>query len=266
MKRFLIITAFSVITLLSNAQIVLEHTYNYSTTVVQLETLGYKYYLMDVPNSQCKIYNMDHSIYKTINCAVPNGYFLSDIKFVSEKLFDSDTEIEIAYTYYKYVATTTSYYYIYGSRIVNENGSNEIPAIENAQYLLVNKTGDSQYKLFAYCYDYSVFPETVWTNIYSLPGKLNTAISGLNQSGVQNLKVYPNPATDVVIVEYLLPESVSTAKLQLLDSNGRTIKSFNVDGHSDHLSLNVNELVSGVYHYFIQYDNSRSVAKKLIVQ
>lgn len=252
--------------LVVNAQVVLEHTYDYSATVVKLETLGYKYYLMDVPSKQCRIYNMDHSLYKTISCAVPSGYFLSDIKYVSEKLFDDDSEIELAYTYSKYVATTSSYYYMYGSKIINASGSTLIPAINNASYLVVNKTADEEYKLFAYCYDYSVFPEKVWTNIYSLPGKLNTAISATNQPDVQNIKAYPNPATDVVNVEYLLPENVGRAKLQLLDSNGRTIKSFNVDGHSDHLSLNINELSSGVYHYFIQYNNSRSVSKKLIVQ
>ena len=80
-----LILLFSIATL--HGQITLQHTYNYSTAVVKLETLGYKYYLMDVPTKQVRIYNMDHSLFKTINCTVPNGYFLADIKFVSENLF-----------------------------------------------------------------------------------------------------------------------------------------------------------------------------------
>ena len=51
-----------------SGQLTLEQTYNYSVGVVKLETFGYKYFLMDVPNSQCRIYNMDHSLFKSINC------------------------------------------------------------------------------------------------------------------------------------------------------------------------------------------------------
>jgi hypothetical protein len=60
---------------MGNAQVTLEKKYDYSTSVVEFETLGYKYYLMDVPNGQCRIYNMDHSLFKTINCNVPAVFF-----------------------------------------------------------------------------------------------------------------------------------------------------------------------------------------------
>lgn len=246
-------------------QITLQKTYNYSTAVVKLETQGYKYYLMDVPASQCRIYNMDHSLFKTINCSVPNGYFLADIKFVSENLFNADSQIELAYVYYKYVSTSTSYYYIYGAKVITENGT-VLQPIDGAQYLYVNKTGDSEYKLFAYCFDYSVSPEKVWTNIYGLTGSL---VSVLNISGNQPdnfLNAYPNPATDIIRVEYALPDDIKSARLNILDSNGKTVKNFLVDGHSDHLALNVNDLSSGIYHYYIEYDNSRTSLKKLIVQ
>jgi hypothetical protein len=57
-----------------NAQVTLDKKYDYSTSVVKLETLGYKYYLMDVPLGQCRIYNTDHSLLKTINCNIPGGF------------------------------------------------------------------------------------------------------------------------------------------------------------------------------------------------
>lgn len=266
MKRFIFNALLLIIVSAGHGQITFEHTYNYSATVVKLETQGYKYYLMDVPNSQCKIYNMDHSIYKTINCATPSGYYLSDIKYVSENLFDNDDEIEIAYSYYKYVPTSTSYYYMYGSRIINESGTNEIPAIDNARYVIVNKTGDSQYHLFAYCYDYSIYPEKVWTSIYKLPGALTTTLVASANKTNDYLRAYPNPATDIIRVEYTLPENVQRASLYLMDSNGRTLKHFKIDAHSDHLALDVNTLPSGIYNYFIEYDNQRSISKKIVVQ
>lgn len=264
MKRIILTACLSLFMMFGFSQITLQKTYNYSTSVVKLETFGYKYYLMDVPNSQVRIYNMDHSVFKTINCSVPIGYYLTDIKYVSDNLFNSDSQIELAYTYYKYVTTSTSYYYIYGAKVINESGT-VLQPIDGAQYLYVNKTGDTEYKLFAYCFDYSVSPEKVWTNIYSLSGSL---VSALNISGNQPdnfMNAYPNPATDIIRVEYALPANIKSARLNILDSSGKTVKNFLIDGHSDHLALNVNDLSSGIYHYYIEYDNHRTSAKKIVI-
>lgn len=265
MKRFVLTGCFVLFIAVLFGQVTLQKSYNFSVSVVKLETHGYKYYLMDVPNSQCRIYNMDHSLFKTINCAVPTGYYLSDIKYVSENLFNTDSQIELAYTYYKYVATTTSYYYIYGSRIVNENGNN-ILTIDGAQYIYANKTGDTEYKLFAYCFDYSVSPEKVWTNIYSLPGTLMSVVSMTGYQPDVLLKAYPNPATDVIRLDYELPLNVKTASLSIYDSNGQKIKNFAIDSHSDHIAMNIGDLAAGTYLYNIEYNNTRSSSKKIVVQ
>ncbi|MFY9150435.1 MAG: T9SS type A sorting domain-containing protein [Prolixibacteraceae bacterium] len=265
MKQIILTSLLAISMLVGYSQVTLQKTYNYSTTVVKLESLGYKYYLMDVPNSQVRIYNMDHSLFKTVNCNVPNGYFLADIKYVSENLFNSDSQIEFVYTYYKYVSTSSSYYYIYGSRIINENGTN-LQTIEGARYIYVNKTGDAEYKLFAYCFDYSVFPEKVWTNIYGLSGSLLTEIniSGKNQDTFLN--AWPNPASNIVQIAYELPENVKNAQLYLLDPNGRPVKNYMIDNHTDNLALNLNDLSAGTYLYFIEYGNKRTEVKKIIVQ
>src|SRR5210317_1798820 len=68
------------------AQVTLEKTYNYSGTLTAIDSNEYKYFVMDVPMKQCRIYNEDHSLFKTINLTVPEGYFLYDIKFVSRKV------------------------------------------------------------------------------------------------------------------------------------------------------------------------------------
>ena len=265
MKQFILISFLVFLMISSNGQITLQKTYNYSTTVVKLETLGYKYYLMDVPNNQVRMYNMDHSIFKTINCNVPTGYYLADIKYVSENLFNTDSKIELAYTYYKYVATTTSYYYIYGSRIVNETGTT-ILTIDNAQYLYVNKTDLNEFKLFAYCLDYSVFPEIIWTNIYSLPGSLISAILFPENQPNLSLNAYPNPAKDIIRIEYQLPAEIKDADLYIIDSNGKAVKTFQIDGHSDYLALNIEDFSKGVYFYFIEYNNICSKSQKIVVQ
>jgi len=265
MKRILTTLIFACSIVALYGQITLQKTYNYSTAVVKLETLGYKYYLMDVPASQVRIYNMDHSVFKTINCSVPNGFYLADIKYVSENLFNSDSQIELAYTYYKYVTTSTSYYYIYGSKVVNESGSNLI-SIDGAQYIYVNKTGDSEYKLFAYCFDYSVSPEKVWTNIYNIPGisVFSASISDKPQDIL--LHAWPNPASEIIRLEYELPANVKSASLSVYDTNGRKVKNFAIDSHSDHIAMNVDDLAAGTYLYNIEYNNQRTSSKKIVVQ
>ncbi len=246
-----------------SAQVTLEHMYNYSAALVKFETLGYKYYLMDVPGAQCRIYNLDHSLYKTILCNVPAGCFLSDVKYLSEKVFDNDEGIEMVYTWYKYIPTTNSYYHEYDSRIINEDGS-PLVTIDGARYISLNETGENVWKLFAYCYDYSSWPERIWTNIYSLPGKLVYGFLSEEKYGA-GLKAFPNPAAEAVKVVYNLPPDVKEATLLLTDSNGKMVRQFLVDNHTNHLLLDVSAYPAGMYYYFLEFDNKRSSSYKLVI-
>jgi hypothetical protein len=265
MKRMfsLLVVIFAVFNL--NAQVTLEKKYDFSTSVVKLETLGYKYYLMDVPNSQCRLYNTDHSLFKIIPCSVPVDCYLSDIRYISEKLFDTDAGLELVYSWYKYVPTTSSYYYLYGSKVANEDGS-EIVKIDGAQYCYINQTGSNTFKMLAYCYDYSAYPEKIWTNIYNLPGTVVSA-QYLNQKTPEFLlNAFPNPASKTVTVKYELPDDVSTAKLLLVDNSGRPVNKFTIDNHIDHLELDITHLSSGVYYYFVEYGTHRTSSEKLVIQ
>ena len=263
MKTQFLTTILLLATFVLNAQVTLDKKYDYSTSVVKFETLGYKYYLMDVPNGQCRIYNIDHSLFKTVNCNVPNGFYLSDIIYLSEKLFDTDAGIELICTFYKYYSSQA--YYEYDSKIINDDGSQMI-FIDGSLYNYVNKTGENTYKLFSYCYDYSVTPEKVWTNIYSLPG--SPVVSALmNPKNPEiTLNAFPNPATNALKVAYSLPENVTQATLHLIDISGKQVEQFMVDNHTDHLMLDVSRYQSGVYHYFIEYGNTKTPAKKLVVR
>lgn len=246
-------------------QVTLEHTYNYSASLVKFETFGYKYYLMDVPGAQCRIYNLDHSLYKTISCNVPADSYLADVKCLSEKQFDNDEGVELVYTWYKYIPTTDSYYYEYGSSIINEDGS-PLVTIPGARYVYINETGDNIWKLIAYCYDYSVWPERIWTNIYKLPG--TPVYSFLNESERydEDLKAFPNPAVTTVKVAYDLPPEVREATFFLFDPNGKLVRQFLVDSHTDHLLLDVSAYPAGMYHYYLEYNNKRSKSEKLLMQ
>jgi hypothetical protein len=263
MKSILAFAMLMLIYTSGNAQVTLEKKYDYSTSVVELETIGYKYYLMDVPNGQCRIYNLNHSLFKTINCNVPAGFYLYDIKFLSEKLFDNDAGIELLCTFYKYNASPE--YYEYDSKIINEDGS-QLAFIDGALYNYIHKTGENTWKLFSYCYDFSVWPEKVWTNIYSLPGTPVVSAFLENENPEFNLKAFPNPATSQLKVAYSLPPEIREGTLFLFDNSGRLVQQFIIDNHTDHLLLNVSGYKSGVYHYFVEYGNKRIPSQKLVVR
>lgn len=266
MKRLIFTGFFLALVIVLSAQVTLEKRYEFSTSVVKLETSGYKYYTMDIPNSECKIYNLDHSVFKTISCPTPTAnHYLGDIKYISENVFDTDDGIELVYTYYKYIPTQSSYYYEYDSKIINEDGS-VIQTIDGARYIYINKTDENTHKLFAYCYDYSVFPEIVWTNIYDIQEAPLVAMLLDNNSSESWIKAYPNPASQKVKVAYSLPENIDLGKLYLFDNNGRNVNQFVVDNHADYLELNISEYQSGIYHYFIEYGNTKTASKKLLIR
>ena len=94
--------------MLSNSvygQITLENTYTFinssSSDFIHVAKLsaGEKFVFEDRVNRQISIYNINHSLLKTINLPlVTNSNF--DLYNVSDHLFNSDNNIEIAFQYY----------------------------------------------------------------------------------------------------------------------------------------------------------------------
>ena len=151
MKKTIWLFLFIALIATARGQITLENTYNASTNITELATSGFKYYLMDVENNQCRLYNNNHSLWKTINLTVPAGMYLYDIKLVSETLFNSDNMVELAYIYYSYDSTLL--YYTYYTKVINENGQ-ELLSIPGCSYLEVKSAGNAGTKMLAYVYDY----------------------------------------------------------------------------------------------------------------
>ena len=225
-------------------QISLEKTLNFSANVTKINETTYKYFIMDVPNAQTRIYNLDFSVYKTINLPVPGGEWLYDVSFISENLFNDDAKLEILYTYYNWVAVETSGYYVYHTKVVNEDGVELLDA-PGALYSYVN-------------------PFIIWTNIYSLPGKL-FSIHQAKKSAL-SLNAYPNPASDFVNIDYTLPEGTSFANLHLLDALGREQEVYQLDGFTDHLRLQTSDFLAGTYLYYLESDGVKSETNKIIIQ
>lgn len=246
------------------AQPVFEHSYSESAALARLENLGEVYYSMDVIGKQCLIYDLDHSLLKSIVLPTPEGYYLEDIQFLSEHLFNDDDLLELIYIYSKYVSTELSYYFTFESKLINENGA-VIQTFPGVGFTNVIQTADQGRKFLAYQYDYSVIPYRTYTHVYKLP-----ETGGLPESyilnGFEGGDAFPNPASDMLTIPVTLPEGAHKGSLKIVDIYGREILSYPVVKGTGHIRLPVSQLPAGSYLYHIETGTRQSVARKIIIR
>jgi len=263
MKKITVFTTVLLTGVSLAAQPVFETTFSESVNICTLESAGEVYYSLDVVNRQCHIYRMDRSLYKTIPLTVPEGYFLADVRHVSEKLFNDDGLIELVYICSKYVPTTASYYYTHEAKLINENG-NEMLNVPGAGFTQVIETETGGRKLLVYEYDYSLIPWRTFTHVYSLPeAPVKSGTAFVPESNPS--RAFPNPAEDLMNIPVELPAGVSTGTLEVTGSDGRTVLRMPVSGSDQHVILPVSNLVPGTYLYRLTTGSRQLYAGKFQV-
>ena len=261
-----LLTTFAVILFFSSAafsQIVKEHEYTSSANLVELAISGDKYYTLNWTASTCELYNLDHTLWKTINLAVPAGQYLYDVRHVSETLFNVDSKVELAYTYYAY--DTTLFYYTYTTQIINEDGT-VVLSLTGASYSEIHALADKSTKMLAWLYDYSVIPYTVRTVVLALPG---TIFSDKQPGGTmteQHSQAFPNPCSGSVTVPYVWPDHAMTGTLEVTDMSGRITHTYPVGKGFNDLVLNTEGWPKGAYHYRVVAGGSATKGGTFIVR
>ncbi|MDO9510948.1 MAG: T9SS type A sorting domain-containing protein [Bacteroidales bacterium] len=247
-----------------NAQLIKENTYDkVSAGVTNLGANGYKYYTMDVENSQCHIYNLDHSLWKTINLSLPKDYYLVDIQWVSTHLFNTDDNVEMVYmsAYYDTILS----YYTYNTRIADETGKQLLDVPGGGYYALMKTSAG--YKLLVYEYDFSNYIYGINTHVFSVPGQPEAVEGGMNVApSIMAGELFPNPADGKVCLPYQLNHPQQKAMLNILDANGRNIQSYMLDPGKTSFINDATELASGVYYYLITNEKGTQIVRKLIKQ
>ncbi len=242
----------------SQAQLAPERVYNYSLTSTRINQTDYRYFLMDVPASQCRIYNTDHTLWKTIPISLPSGYYLSDIKFVTQDLFNSDASVELWYSAYEWVATGTSTgYYRYISKVISETGT-VLANVTGGAYAYVIRIGSNTYKLAVYAYDNSVTPGTVATHIFSLPDPSSAA----EFVALHLRDPYPNPAGNYIDLPL---DPAESGLLQVFSVSGRKVAENWVQSTPVY-RLNTRNWSPGIYTYRMVVKGVSSEAKQFAVQ
>ncbi len=245
------------------SQIQLEHTYSHSGTFTKLSNSGFKFFVMDVGQNQCRIYNTDHTLWKTINLSVPGNQYLYDIQYISENLFTLDNSLCLVYTYYAY--DETNLYYTYTTRVIKENGT-LLLEIPGCQYYYVTDIEQTGSEFVTYSYDYSIFPYTIETAVYRLPGELVTSIQPDQPTNAQFMSMAPNPATDFITISLDQTGKLPFDKVILSDIQGNAVRTIWIKDKREQLNIPLNGLSRGVYICSLFTDNVMVNSQKIVVQ
>ena len=274
MKTITILFVCILISLQTKAQISLENTYPASSNNVQvfltrLTKSGYKYAFADAVNNTLKLYNMNHSLFKTMSVPVPNGYSIYfGPAFVSDSLFNTDANVEYAVSFLQSNYTITPATYQSLTSIISENGT-VITTIQQSRVFGVFNTGPNGWKLVAYV-DSTNNMQLKEIKVYSLVGSM-PSINNNNGTPTGNTQLdkqtpmlsnpFPNPSQNKVIIPYSCPAG-TTAQLNIYDISGHEIKSYSIDSAFNTVELDNTDLPSGTYFYSISGTNG---ARKMII-
>lgn len=84
----------------------------------------------------------------------------------------------------------------------------------------------------------------------------NKKALGISEPSVTNLEIYPNPASEVLIIKNLKPNS----NLELIDNSGKLVKS--TSSKTTKTEINIKNLTSGIYYLKVNGKSVQKIIKK----
>jgi hypothetical protein len=231
----------------------LEKSYESQMTRVLLENSGEKYYTSYNPsNNQVKIYNSNHTLWKTIELTTDNTFFINNITTVSsisESKINSDSSIELVYTY---DTGLLGFCCGYSSRVINEQGTVLFDAVY-VRNLKINEIKGLANKLTGY-QGYTGTNVDSPTNVYSL-GNLST--SDFNKK--DKVVIAPNPAKSFININSF---SVPIIEAKIYNMNGILVKK---ESAQNITKIEVNQLQTGIYIVNLTDFNNQKSTHKITV-
>jgi hypothetical protein len=264
MKKLFLISILTIIGFTLRAQITLEHTYassNFPMSTVKLANSGVKYYFWDKANNQVKLYNLDHSIFKTITYPSIVGATSKLLVYISETLFDLDNEVELMIGFGTGIATTS------GTRVINEDGT---IIFEKLGESLIDENSINMLEQIVSVVNTSVGTKLILFdminqgyNVYALPGVLPAQVKKIKGDETEG-KMYPNPANNYFKYQYRLSEGKSGI-LFVYDNSGKTIRNAEVDGNFEDIYIDTTAFLSGTYTVALYADGKLISSQKAII-
>jgi len=154
--------------LIYSRALILEHTYPTTTRRVKLENSGEKYYYFSNGN-QLRIYNADHTLWKTIALPVPSGSNnVTGLSLLSE-MINSDGLVKVGYNYQTPGANFSQ---TYEGRLIDETGQ-ILLMVPDATFFKINTVFGLAPKLLVSTQFYQSIPtfyDFTSMKVYSVPG------------------------------------------------------------------------------------------------
>lgn len=234
----------------------LEHTYEGSVERVKLEISGEKYYdtkkhsnsFNNTSPSQTIIYNNDHTPWKTISTPVQEYWSVTSV-YVSETKFDSDNQLELAYS----SCSNTLDGGHYESYIINEDGT-VLLTEAYASFLYISELPNLQNKLIVFLTPNLFEQLPIASVVYRLEG----ATAGVEDFNLQKVSISPNPATSYL--EFKSQNSL-IKKAVVYDFIGKIIQKF----ESENLkTIDIQKIQTGTYVIILTDGNNNSSVYKFI--
>lgn len=254
-------------------QITLIHTYDTASTIVtnygmsqlmfvKFEVSGERYVKINRFGKNISIYDMNHSLIKTIAMPfLPANPVADDILYISEQLFDTDPQIEFMHIGGVTPDFITEIYKENGSLIFSDTGAAMIRVNFEQQQFPIYNTSQGTIMILSY--------SNGQAKVFGLPGTLSNGIQEANnmllaQSG-QLGNLYPNPTSGAVTLQYELPKGETQGEIILYNTQGAEVKRYKVDDTFKDLLLDNTMLPAGVYYYQLTTRKGSIGSKKMIV-
>lgn len=98
----------------------------------------------------------------------------------------------------------------------------------------------------------------------SISNQIQEDSTSLNFYDIQQLKLYPNPASDYLFIEYDVIV-VKEAKLQIYNSIGAVVYTKNLEERKDNIKIPVSEYKNGLYFCSLKIDGKLLKTKKILI-
>lgn len=221
----------------------LEHVYPRVVQRKKLEVSGEKFFISYPLEPFARIYNADHTMWRTV--ALPHGETeeVTYVEDISENFFNSDTELEIMYSYYTGLG--------YNSSVINEAGT-ILGTMYGAFSIRTSALPGLEKKIVSRNYEEFVGSFTS-SSVYSIDDTMGTI--GFAKPTV---RLYPNPASAVVQVNADVPIN----KARIFNVNGTLLSEQNADGIE---KISVENLSAGIYFFQLTDAANTTSNHKVIV-
>lgn len=228
----------------SYSQLTLEHSYSSGIQKLDMSDVlgintanGLKYYTFNRTTNIVEIYSQSHVLETSFTIPLDAGHFLSEIIFITDKLFNSDNQIEFLYKSYKIGDSNNRKLYL-----CNDSGV-LLQNFPGKYYAGVVKDNSNNYKLIITGSEQNPATNAYDYDVYGLTGTLSA-----EQQDILTKKafVFPNPSNNVINISNI-SSTGKAATLQIFSVDGKKILEEN---HSEEeIKIDVTGFQNGVYIY-----------------